>query len=60
MTNHPRPTLPPFAPVPAVPIVIMTHSKGQCVVRVAGAAASGATLREAVEAAIYLHAQKEP
>ncbi len=55
----PQPIHPPLAPVPAMPIVVVSMAEGACIVRAAGAVASGVTLRRAVEAAITLHAQKD-
>ena len=42
-------TPPHFLPVPAVPIVVVSARKGDCRVLVAGALASGKTLRAAIE-----------
>jgi hypothetical protein len=53
MTN--RPTPPRFQPVPAIPIRVEFHRKGECRVRVAGRVATGPTLREAIAAAQSTH-----
>lgn len=53
------PTTPQLQPVPAVPITVLSHTKGACRIRVAGTMATGVTLRSAVEAAITSLAQKD-
>lgn len=52
-------TLPCLWPALAVPITVLAYTKGACRVRVAGAIATGITLRKAVEAAITSFAQKD-
>ena len=57
MTEQPKPTPPQFCPVPAIPIVIESHRKGECRVRVDGEVSTGATLREAYAAHKISHAE---
>lgn len=51
MTEQPQPTPPGFSPVPAIPITVEFASKGAWRLRTAGGVFSGATLRDAVDAA---------
>lgn len=52
MTKHPQQTPPHFCPVPATPITVESYRKGECRVRLdSGSTGSGATLREAIDAA---------
>jgi len=48
MNNYPNQIPPRFVPVPAVPITVMLHRKGECIVSVDGRVVTGATLREAL------------
>lgn len=48
-----------FRPVPAVPIIANFIRKGEWRVTLAGRTAGGATLRDAIDAAVRLHTQKE-
>jgi len=52
-------TSPRVTPVPAVPIIANFIRKGEWRVTLAGRTAGGTTLRDAIDAAVRLHTQKE-
>lgn len=52
MTEQTQSTPPHFAPVPAIPIVVLPSPAGVRVVRAAGGLFAGATFSKAIDAAI--------
>ena len=52
MTEQPTPTQPRFVPVPALPITVLPTPKGVHAVRTAAGVFAGATMREAISAAM--------
>ena len=58
MTDQPQPTPPGFVPIPAVPIIVLAHRKGDCRLMVGGNVFAGPTLRDALTSAA-MSAEKE-
>ena len=51
MTDQPQPTPPGFVPIPAVPIIVLAHRKGDCQLMVGASVFAGPTLRDALTCA---------